>query len=115
MATSEGNPEGKETDEIPTIMLRQPTLRLKATEEEMKELHDFLESNNLLELEPIFKREGITLEDILEMKDEEMKKIGIEKYRLRREVMEAANARKSGMTKRSSKVKFGEKEKLSKL
>ena len=53
-------------------------------QQEKVKLKQFLERNNLQELLTIFMKEGVTLDDLLEITDEEMKVLGIKSFGVRK-------------------------------
>ena len=62
---------------------REPKPELGLSDNERVKLQLFLERHSLLELLPIFMKEGVALHDILEMTDQDMKELGIKAYTLR--------------------------------
>ena len=57
------------------------------------ELHDFLSQTGLLHLECMFEEEGIILDDILSMDNDEMKENGIANYKDRKALKNAIKER----------------------
>ena len=57
---------------------------LQVSNEERRKLQVFLERHQLEELTDVFQREGVTLNDVLSMNDDDMKDIGIGTFSLRR-------------------------------
>ena len=57
--------------------------------QEQAALEEFLGRHQLQELLQIFTREGVTLTDVLEMTEDNMKEVGITKYALRRRLLGA--------------------------
>ena len=56
---------------------------------ERTKLQKFLETHNLQELLNLFLKEGVELDDVLQMTDEEMKELGIKSYKLRKSLLRA--------------------------
>ena len=56
---------------------------------ERTKLQKFLETHGLLELLNLFLKEGVELDDVLQMTDEEMKEVGIKSYKLRKSLLRA--------------------------
>eukprot|EP00090_Calanus_glacialis_P011388 TRINITY_DN19798_c0_g1_i1.p1 TRINITY_DN19798_c0_g1~~TRINITY_DN19798_c0_g1_i1.p1 ORF type:complete len:442 (+),score=97.33 TRINITY_DN19798_c0_g1_i1:402-1727(+) len=64
-----------------------PTLKESAqcsSVDQNDNLHAFLSKFDLMDLEEIFQRQNITLEDVLEMDKEEMREVGIKAYKQRK-------------------------------
>ena len=57
--------------------------------QEQAALEEFVGRHQLQELLQIFTREGVTLADVLEMTEDNMKEVGITKYALRRRLLGA--------------------------
>ena len=73
---------------VPVIPVkRQPTLELGLPNDEAVRLEQFLEMHGLQELLQIFLRKGVAVDDILEMTEEEMEKLGIKAYGLRKRLL----------------------------
>ena len=73
---------------VPVIPVkRQPTLELGLSNEEAVRVEQFLEMHGLQELLQIFLRKGVAVDDILEMTEEEMEKLGIKAYGLRKRLL----------------------------
>ena len=73
---------------VPVIPVkRQPTLELGLSNEEAVRVEQFLEMHGLQELLQIFLRKGVSVDDILEMTEEEMEKLGIKAYGLRKRLL----------------------------
>jgi len=70
-------------------MARKEKSVLGVSEEANNELKAFLRNSDLAELEEIFSRSGVTLEDVLEMDDHEMKTVGIGAYKIRKALHKA--------------------------
>ena len=70
---------------MPIISVRQFSL----SDKEQLELQQFLERHQLQELLHILLEEGVTLADLLEMTEENMKEVGIKKYGQREKLAEA--------------------------
>ena len=62
-------------------------------EEPRAELHDFLSKTGLLHLKSMFEEEGILLNDILKMDNDEMKEIGLANYKDRKALKDAIKER----------------------
>ena len=71
--------------EMPIISVRQFSL----SDKEQLELQQFLERNQLQELLQILLEEGVTLADLLEMTEENMKEVGMKKYGQREKLLVA--------------------------
>merc|ERR550519_197585 len=71
----------------PTPRNIKPVLRV--SNDEKRDLQMFLERHQLEELKDVFQREGVTLDDVLSMEDDDMKDIGIETFSLRRSLKRA--------------------------
>ena len=56
---------------------------------ERTKLQKFLETHGLQELLNLFLKEGVELDDVLQMTDEEMKELGIKSYKLRKSLLRA--------------------------
>ena len=56
---------------------------------ERTKLQKFLETHGLQELLNLFLKEGVGLDDVLQMTDEEMKELGIKSYKLRKSLLRA--------------------------
>ena len=56
---------------------------------ERTKLQKFLETHGLQELVDLFLKEGVELDDVLQMTDEEMKELGIKSYKLRKSLLRA--------------------------
>ena len=74
------------------------------TDEEQGDLKQFAGRHQLQELLQIFMREGITLEDVLEMTEDNMKEVGIIKYGLRKRLLEAVREEQGASGSASSPV-----------
>ena len=73
---------------VPVIPVkRQPTLELGLSNEEAVRVEQFLAMHGLQELLQIFLRKGVSVDDILEMTEEEMEKLGIKAYGLRKRLL----------------------------
>ena len=73
---------------VPVIPVkRQPTLELGLSNEEAVRVEQFLETHGLQELLQIFLKKGVSVDDILEMTEEEMEKLGIKAYGLRKRLL----------------------------
>ena len=55
------------------------------------EIESFLRDLNLTELIGIFQREQLTMEDILEMNNNELQSIGVEKHKQRKAILQVCN------------------------
>ena len=55
------------------------------------EIESFLRDLNLTELIGIFQREQLTMEDILEMNNNELQLIGVEKHKQRKAILQVLN------------------------
>ena len=66
---------------------RQSKPELGLSNLERTELQQFLERHDLQELLPIFLKEGVALDDVLEMTDKEMKDVGIRAYKHRKRLL----------------------------
>ena len=62
-----------------------PVLRL--SDKDRVELEQFLDRHNLREVLTIFLKEGVTLADVLEMTDDEMKGLGIQTFTQRKRLL----------------------------
>ena len=71
---------------------QQQTLSLQ----ERADMEQFLGRHQLQELLQIFMREGITLADVLEMTEENMKEVGVIKYALRKRLVGAVRDERGG-------------------
>ena len=56
---------------------------------ERTKLQKFLETHGLQELLNLFLKEGVELDDVLQMTDDEMKELGIKSYKLRKSLLRA--------------------------
>ena len=79
---------------------RQQTL----SNQEQVDLEQFAGRHQLQELLQIFMKEGITLEDVLEMTEDNMKEVGIIKYGLRRRLLGAVREERGASGSASSPV-----------
>ena len=59
------------------------------SDQEQVDLQEFLGRHQLQELLPIFMREGITLEDVMEMTEKDMKEVGMTRYGPRKRLLGA--------------------------
>ena len=96
----------------PVVSVR-PTVRpalvealqgLSVSDQASSQLKSFLEKNGLAQLVEIFVEEGITLPDVLQMPEEEMKRLGIKFYGVRRRLMTAVEEHQSASSQRGSQA-----------
>ena len=66
---------------------REPKAELGLSDEERAKLQQFLERHNLQELFAIFLKEGVALDDVFDMTDQEMKDLGIQAYGPRKRLL----------------------------
>ena len=66
---------------------RESKPELGLSDKERVKLQQFLERHRLQELLTFFLKEGVTLHDILEMTDQEMKELGIKGYTLKKRLV----------------------------
>ena len=71
----------------PTVRKIKPVLRV--SNEEVEELEMFLARNGLEDLRDVFHREGVKLNDVLSMGDDDMKDIGIQSFSVRKSLKQA--------------------------
>ena len=93
--TGEDFKAGKEIRALPKVAAVKPVKRADSVDPEIsdkqrKELHEFLRKNNLEELSERLVRLGVTLEDVLEMNDEDMRDVGIKSFKVRKQLRVAA-------------------------
>ena len=66
-----------------TPIQRESKPELGLSDNERVKLQQFLERHGLQELLSLFLKEGVTLDDVMEMTDKEMKDLGVKKFNLR--------------------------------
>ena len=68
--------------------IQRPTeTELNLQDQEKMKLQQLLERNSLPEVLHLFLKEGVSLADILEMTDDEMKELGIKAYGIRKRLL----------------------------
>ena len=80
--------------------------------QEQSDVEQFLGRHQLQELHQIFMREGVTLVDVLEMTEDDMKDVGIVKYALRKRLVKAVREERgdSGSTVSAGEVPVQQQE-----
>ena len=76
----------------------------KLSNQEQMDLEQFVGRHQLQELLQTFMREGITLEDVLEMTEDNMKEVGIIKYGPRKRLLEAVREERGASGRASSPI-----------
>jgi hypothetical protein len=88
--THEGFKPGQQVVAKKPVAPVKPTQRampeLGVSSKDREQLQSFLERNSLLELQDVFLKKGVTLEDVLQMDDKEMEAIGIKAYKIRKQL-----------------------------
>jgi len=82
---------GQQPDITKPVLRVKPSFRgsTSGTSSNNLRLRTFLQDNNIMDLEEHLTRSGITVEDILEMDNDEMTETGIQAYRHRKKLLRA--------------------------
>ena len=93
--TGEDFKAGRKIRALPQVAAVMPVKRDDSgdpdiSDKQRQELHKFLCRNSLEELAERLVRLGVTLEDVLEMNDEDMRDVGIKSFKVRKQLRVAA-------------------------
>ena len=92
---------GQEVEVVKPVALVKPMVResrveLGLSDNERVTLLQFLQRHSLQELLAIFLKEGVALQDLLQMTDNDMKNLGIRAYGLRKRLLRVIEEEKAG-------------------
>ena len=98
---------GQEVEVVKPVAMVKPTVReskaeLGLSDNERVTLLQFLERHSLQELLAVFLKEGVALQDLLEMTDNDMKGLGIKAFGLRKRLLRVIEKDKAGETTATS-------------